>query len=261
MFYRNAILASAMAAAIAYGQDSNIAGDLPAQLTLPAGAWISARVDQMLSSDRNQPGDAFSMTLTQPLVANGFVVARRGQTISGRVVDAVKAGRVKGTSRLSLELTDLTLVDGQQVPVRTQLVLYSGGTSQGRDATAIATATGVGAAAGAAADGGRGAGIGAAAGAAASTVGVLLTRGRATEVYPEAVLTFRTQDPMTISTDRSSLAFAPVRQEDYESAPQAQRPQLARRRPGYGGYPYPYPYGYPPVYGSVGVVIVTGGRR
>jgi hypothetical protein len=202
----------------------------------------------MLSSDHNQPGDAFSMTLTQPLVANGFVVARRGQTISGRVVDAVKAGRVKGTSRLTLELTDLTLVDGQQVPVRTQLVKYSGGTSQGRDATAIATATGVGAAAGAAADGGRGAGIGAA----ASTIGVLLTRGRATEVHSEAVLTFRTQDPITISTDRSSLAVAPVQQEDYESAPQAQRPQLARRRPGYGGYP--------PVYGSVGVVIVHGGR-
>jgi len=259
MFYRNAILAGAMAAAIACGQD-NAAGDLPAQLTLPAGAWISARVDQMLSSDRNQSGDAFSMTLTQPLVANGFVVARRGQTISGRVVDAVKAGRVKGTSRLALELADLTLVDGQQVPVRTQLVQYSGGTSQGRDATAIATATGVGAAAGAAADGGRGAGIGAAAGAAASTIGVLLTGGRATEVYPEAVLAFRTQDPITISTDRSSQAFAPVRQEDYESAPQTRRPQLATRRPGFGA-PYPYPYGYPPFYGSVGVVIVRGGRR
>ena len=253
MFFRKAILASAITAAITCGQS-------PSELTLPAGAWISARVDQMLSSDHNESGDAFTMTLTQPLVANGFVVARRGQTISGRVVDAVKAGRVKGTSRLSLELTDLTLVDGQQVPVRTQLVQYSGGTSQGRDATAIATATGVGAAAGAAADGGRGAGIGAAAGAAASTIGVLLTRGRATEVYPEAVLTFRTQDPITISMDRSSQAFAPVQQEDYESAPREQRPQLARRRPGYGGYPYPYPYGYPPVYGSVGVVIVRGGR-
>jgi len=87
---------------------------------------------------------------------------------------------------------------------------------------------------------------------------VLLTHGRATEVHSEAVLTFRTQDPITISTDRSSQAFAPVRQEDYEPAPQAQRPQLARRRPGFGA---PYPYGYPPVYGSVGVVIVSGGGR
>jgi hypothetical protein len=148
------------------------------------------------------------------------------------------------------------------MPVRTQLVEYSAGTSQGRDATAIGAATGVGAAAGAAADGGFGAGVGAAAGAAASTIGVLLTRGRATEVDPEALLTFRTTEPVTISTERSSLAFVPVRQEDYASETQRPQPRLARR-PGYGGYPYPYPpylYG-PGYYGGVGVVIVSHGGR
>jgi hypothetical protein len=139
------------------------------------------------------------------------------------------------------------------------LVQYSGGTSQGRDAAAIGTATGIGAAVGAAAAGGAGAGIGAGAGAAAATIGVLLTRGRPTEVYPESLLTFRTTEPITISTDRSAVAFEPVRQEDYEPATQPRQPRLARRPPGYGGYPYPY--GYPPVYGSVGVVIVRGGGR
>jgi hypothetical protein len=253
MFLRNAILASAVAA-FAFAQDA------PPQLTLPAGTWINVHADQTLSSDRNQPGDLFSVTLAQPLVANGFVVARRGQILSGNVSEAVKAGRVKGTSRLALELTEVTLADGQNMPVRTQLVRYSGGTSQGRDATAIGTAAGVGAAVGAAADGGFGAGVGAAAGAAASTIGVLLTRGRATEVYPEELLTFRTMDPLTISTDHSSLAFTPVRQEDYEPSAPPRQPHLARR-PAYGGYPYPYPYGYPPLYGSVGVVIVRGGGR
>ncbi|HEY2844130.1 MAG TPA: hypothetical protein VGJ09_10790 [Bryobacteraceae bacterium] len=248
MTYRNAILAAAITASIAYGQNSP---ELPSQLTLPAGTWINARVDQTLSSDHNQAGDAFSMTLTQPLVANGFVVARRGQIISGRVAEAVKAGRVKGTSRLALELTDLTLVDGQQIPLRTQMVEYSGGTSKGRDAAAIGTTTGLGAAVGAAAGGGAGAGIGAGAGAAASTIGVLLTRGRATEVYPEAVLTFRTTEPLTVSTAQSALAFVPVQQGDYANGGQPQRPQLARRRPGYGPYPY----------GGVGVVVVGGGRR
>jgi hypothetical protein len=276
MFYRNAILACTVAAAVAWGQntpptgwrDANAPpqessaqrsapatpGDLPSQLTLPAGTWVSVRTDQVLSSDHNLPGDVFSVTLAQPLVANGFVVARRGQIMSGRVAEAVKAGRVKGTSRLALELTDVTLADGQNMPVRTQLVQYSGGTSRGRDAAAIGTTTGIGAAVGAAAAGGLGAGIGAGAGAAASTIGVLLTRGRPTEVYPEAILTFRTMDPLTISTDRSSLAFVPVRQEDY--APDAQaRPRLVRR-PVYRGYPYPqYPY---PYFGA-GVVIV--GRR
>jgi hypothetical protein len=270
MFFRNAMLGLTVAAAIACGQqqpggwrEANAPPpppvDLPSQLTLPAGTWISVRTDQVLSSDHNLPGDAFSVTLAQPLVANGFVVARRGQIMSGRVAEAVKAGRVKGTSRLALELTDVTLADGQNLPIRTQLVQYSGGTSQGRDAAAIGTTTGIGAAVGAAADGGFGAGVGAAAGAAASTIGVLLTRGRPTEVYPEALLTFRTQDPITISTDRSSQAFAPVRQDDYASDPQP-RPRLAQRRPGYG-YPYPYPYPYGPGYGGVGVVVVSRGGR
>jgi len=272
MSYRDAILGFAITAAMACGQQSNpssggwrdanapapdvanASGDFPSQLTLPAGTWISVRTDQILSSDHNLPGDVFTVTLAQPLVANGFVVARRGQILSGRVTDAVKAGRVKGTSRLALELTDLTLADGQNIPVRTQLVQYAGGTSQGRDAAAIGTTTGIGAAVGAAAGGGVGAGIGAGAGAAASTIGVLLTRGRPTEVYPEALLTFRTQEPLTISTDRSSLAFVPVRQEDYEPDAQPRQPRLARR-PGYG----PYPYG-PGYYPSVGVVIVRGGR-
>ncbi len=272
MFNRCAVLGLAVAAGLACGQQSNSqaappAGGwreadapppadapngqvLPSQLTLPAGTWISVRTDQVLSSDHSLPGDTFTATLAQPLVANGFVVARRGQILSGRVAEAVKAGRVKGTSRLALELADVTLADGENMPIHTQLIQYSGVTSNGRDATAIGTATGVGAAVGAAADGGAGAGIGAGAGAAASTIGVLLTRGRPTEVYPESLLTFRTTEPLTISTDRSQLAFVPVRQEDY--APEAQaRPRLVRR-PGYRGYP-PYPY-----FGG-GVVIV--GRR
>ena len=55
--------------------------------------------------------------------------------------------------------------------------------------TAVGTTAGMGALIGAAASGGPGAGLGAAAGAAAAGIGVLLTRGRSTEVWPEAQLT------------------------------------------------------------------------
>ena len=195
----------------------------PSQLIIPAGTWIKIRVDQPLSSDRNNPGDSFSATLAQPLIADGFVVARRGQAVEGRVSEAIKAGRSKGTSRLGIELTQMGLVDGRQMPLRTELMEYSGGTSVGRDLAAAGTVTGTGAAIGAAAGGGVGAAIGAAVGAAASGIGVLTTRGRATEVYPEAEVTFRTMAPITISTDRAAQAFTPVRQEDFE-------PRLQQRR-------------------------------
>jgi hypothetical protein len=214
------------------------------QIVVAAGTWITIRVNQTLSSDHNQPGQVFTATLAEPLVAEGFVVARRGQTVEGRIAEARKAGRARGTSSLGIELTEIGLVDGRQIPVRTQLIEYAGGTSHGRDATAVATAAGLGAAVGAAADGGSGAGMGAIAGAAASTIGVLVTRGRATEVYPETPVTFRTLAAITISTERSEQAFQPVGREDYpqtELKRRASAPSLERRAP---YYPYYEPYFY-----------------
>lgn len=213
----------------------------PAQLTLPAGAWIAVRVNEPLASNQNRPGDAFTATLTRPLVVQGFVVARRGQTVGGLVAEAEKAGRVKGTSRLGLELTEISLTDGQQLPVRTELIQYSGGTSKGRDATTVASTAGIGAAVGAAADGGFGAGMGALAGAAASAVGVLVTRGRQTLVLPEDALTFRTTAPITISTEGAPHAFPVVTQEDYE-------PKQLQRRAVSPPSLYPPPFYYSSFY-------------
>jgi hypothetical protein len=224
----------------------------PMKLVLPAGMLITVRVNQPLSSDHNQVGDGFSATLVQPLVADGIVVARRGQIVQGRVAEAKKAGRVTGTSRLGLELGQLIVVDGQQIPIHSQLVERRGDTSVGRDAAAIGTTTGVGAAIGAAAAGGVGAGIGAGAGAVASVIGVLVTRGQPTVVFPETLLTFRLAAPVAI-TPHSEQAFQPVTPQDYA------QPTLVRRGPpppypppppyyrGFYSYPYPYYYG-PSVY-------------
>ena len=71
---------------------------VPATLTLKAGTVITVRVSQFLSSDRNVPGDSFGAELREPLVVDGWVVARRGQTVLGRVAVAQKAGRVQGVS-------------------------------------------------------------------------------------------------------------------------------------------------------------------
>ena len=157
----------------------------PAQLTIQPGTFVTIRLNQVLSSDHNQQGDGFTASLVKPVVVNGWIVADRGQTIAGRVSEAKKAGRIAGTSSLGVELTDLTLIDGQPVPLHTQLVNRSGGTTVGRDVAGVGTTTAVGAAAGAAADLGRGAAIGAGAGAAAGVVGVLLTRGRPTVFIPK----------------------------------------------------------------------------
>src|SRR5579862_8505787 len=80
-------------------------------LTLPAGTLITVRLTEPLSSDHNQVGDGFTAVLQQPLVADGLVVARRGQTVLGTVTEAVKAGRATGVSHLGLQIGQLTLVD------------------------------------------------------------------------------------------------------------------------------------------------------
>ncbi len=212
---------------------------VPTSLTLQAGTIVTVRVSQMLSSEQNVAGDGFTAELQQPIVVDGWVVARRGQTVLGRVAVAQKAGRIKGTSQLGVELSNLVLVDGQQLPIRTQLQQASAGTTQGRDTQAIGTTTGLGAIIGAAAGEGKGAAIGAGAGAAAGIAGVLLTRGRPTVIPPEATLTFQLEHPLTFSTQRSRPAFRQVTQPDYDNG------NTLRRRPQRFAVASPYP---PPPY-------------
>jgi hypothetical protein len=226
---------------------------LPGSLTIPAGTILLIRTNDFLSSDRNQIGDLFTAVLDQPIVVNGWVVARRGQTVVGKVKTAQKAGRIKGTSQLGLELTDLTVVEGTQAPILTELWRGEGGTSHGQDAATIAGTTGFGALIGAAADWGRGAAIGAGVGAAAGIGAVLLTRGRPTEIEPETPLSFRLVDPVTIDTTRSQQAFQPVTQQDFSGGRgEHHRPHLAAYPGPYGPCGYYGCYGYPAYFGYYG---------
>jgi hypothetical protein len=223
-------------------------------------------VNQPLSSDHNQVGDSFTATLESPLVADGVVVAEPGQTLAGRVSVAEKANHGKTVSRLGLQLTDLALVDGQQVPVQSQFVARTGPKPVGRDVAGATAATGAGALIGAAAGGGIGAGIGAATGLIAGVAGVMLTRGQPTIIVPEQELTFRIQTSVQISTVNAPLAFHYVQPNEYAGGPgpgysygpgygqpsQYATAPYANPYPYAHGYPYPYYYGYYPGFNPYG---------
>lgn len=225
---------------------------VPASLTIQQGTYITVRVNQMLSSDKNQPGDAFTATLTQPVVVNGVVIAEPGQTLGGQVVSAQRH-HFDTPARLGIQLTNMTLVDGQQVPIRTQFISRRGGTTPGgQEFGTVAATTGLGAAIGAAAGWGTGAAIGAGAGAAAGIIGVLVTHNHASIIYPEQILTFRIEAPVTISTEQGQQAFRYVQPNEYDR-PYDNGPgygagpyenQTAAPPPPYYGYPYGYPYPY-----------------
>jgi hypothetical protein len=177
----------------------NAEGRVPNSVTLAAGTLLPVRMGETLSSARNQPGDSFLATLTQPLVIDGFIIAERGARVEGRVVDAAQAGRVKGASHLGISIVRLATADGQNIRIRTEPWAKDGLSEAGSDAAKVGAGAAIGAVIGAIAGGGKGAAIGAGAGAAAGVGGVLLTHGKGVEIPVETRISFRVQDSVTIT--------------------------------------------------------------
>ncbi len=172
---------------------------VPHTVTIPAGTLISVRLGETISTEKNQPGDSFSATLDQPLVVDGFAIAERGARVRGKVLEADRAGRLKGVALLSVALTSLHTADGQDVELTTERFVKQGETSRGDDAKKVGVGAAIGAAIGAIAGGGKGAAIGAGVGGAAGAGTVAATRGKASELPVETRLTFRLQEPIQLT--------------------------------------------------------------
>lgn len=172
---------------------------VPHSVTIPAGTLLSVRLAETLSTEKNSPGDAFSATLDQPLVIDGFAIAERGARVRGKILEADRAGRIKGVARLAVGLTGLRTADGQDVELATERFVKEGPTSRGEDAKKVGVGAAIGAAIGAIAGGGKGAAIGAGVGGAAGAGTVAATRGKPSELPVETRLTFRLQEPIKLT--------------------------------------------------------------
>lgn len=82
-------------------------------VTLAAGTLLPVRIGESLSPARNQPGDIFFATLTQPLVVDGWVIAETGAHVRGRVID-------KDAAHLRISIVWFATSDGQSIPVHTE---------------------------------------------------------------------------------------------------------------------------------------------
>jgi hypothetical protein len=171
----------------------------PHTVTIAAGTNLVVRLTEELSSSRNTAGDAFRATLDQPVVLDGFIIADKGSAVRGKVVESQKAGHMTGKSELGLELTEINTTDGQTVYVRTSDVTKQGPNSTGENAAKVGGGAALGAIIGALAGGGKGAAIGAGAGGAVGTGVMLSTSGKATKLPVETRLTFRLNEPVSIT--------------------------------------------------------------
>jgi hypothetical protein len=193
-------------------------------VTIPAGTIVPVRISDDLSSKTAQPNQTFHGSLAGDLIADGMVAVPHGASIVGRVVDAKDAAHFKGSSLLSIELTQIN-TRNRQIPVVTE-AYQKEGTGRGKN-TAEKTGGGaaLGAIIGALAGGGKGAAIGAVAGGGAGAGVNAITRGQQVEIQPETLINFKLQSPITVTTTH---AVGAPRSFDDNTNP---APQLEQRPP------------------------------
>jgi hypothetical protein len=169
------------------------------QVTLHQGLQIAVRLNQSLSTEHLANGDSFQASLAEPLVADGLVVAERGARVTGRVVNAQKAGRFTGTSQIELALSTVQTSDGQRVALSTEPWAKHGDSSRNAGAAKIGGGAVLGAIIGAIVGGGPGAAVGAGAGGAAGAGAAAATGGKALDIPNETVIRFRLASHVTIT--------------------------------------------------------------
>ncbi len=162
----------------------------PRQAVLEAGAALTVRLLETLSTEHALPGDIFQATLADPLLADGLIVAERGARVTGRVAGARRAGLMSGVSSLELRLLDFTTADGQRVAVSCDPWLKRGESSTRNSAERIGGGAALGTIIGAIAGGGVGAVIGAGAGGGIGAGAAALTSPRPVTIPSETVLRF-----------------------------------------------------------------------
>jgi hypothetical protein len=170
----------------------------PKKVMIQAGTQLTVRLNDGLSSEKNQVGDTFHATLGAPLVVDDETVIPSGADVTGHVVDVKSAGRFAGNSELKLELTSLS-VNGKTYNVQTSQWSRQGKGEGKNTAVKAGGGAAVGAIIGGLAGGGKGAAIGSVAGAGAGTGVAATKKGEQIDLAPESTLSFLLINPITVT--------------------------------------------------------------
>jgi hypothetical protein len=190
-----ATILSALGTAMA---QTNAAAKDDRQATVPTGTQVLIRMIDSVDSREQPAGHRFTASLETNLQVGNVVVAPRGSTIYGRLASASSAGRMAGSSELTLEMTDL-VIDGTAYPLITSPYEIKGSGKGSNTAKDVIGGTGLGALIGGLAGGGKGAGIGALAGAAGGTAIAASRRGQQLLIPSESLLEFWLEQPVTVA--------------------------------------------------------------
>ena len=171
------------------------------RVTVPAGTRILIRTIDSIDTTKQKAGYRFTASLETNLQVDNTVVAPRGTTVYGKLTSASSAGRMKGSSQLTLELTDI-VINGTSYPLLTSDYSIQGKGEGSKTAKKVVGGAGLGALIGGIAGGGKGAGIGALAGAGAGTAVAATKKGEQLSIPSESLLEFRLQQPAPLPVAR-----------------------------------------------------------
>jgi hypothetical protein len=176
---------------------ANSAAQNKKKITVPAGTRILIRMIDSIDSSKQKTGYRFTASLETNLQAENIVVAPRGSKVFGRLAQASSAGKMSGSSQLTLELTDI-VINGTTYPVLTSTYEIRGKGEGKKTAGKVIGGAGLGALIGGIAGGGTGAGIGALVGAAGGTAIAASKKGEQLQIPSESLLEFRLEQPVKL---------------------------------------------------------------
>ena len=159
-------------------------------ITVAAGTRLVIRTTDAIDSSQHSAGHRFRGQLEGALVVDGVTVAPRGTFVHGRIASASQAGRIAGSSDLSIEFTDI-MIDDQLFPISTTELAAQTSGEAGRTVRRTARNAALGGLIG----GSSGARTGAAVGAGAS----LLTSGASINIPRGTILETTLRTALTVT--------------------------------------------------------------
>jgi tRNA A-37 threonylcarbamoyl transferase component Bud32 len=167
-------------------------------VTIPAQTVVVVRLIGGIDSSEVRPDQSFDATVDTPIYADGRVVVSKGADARVRVVNASKAGRLAGSAKLVLALSDIT-VGGRRYNVQSETTEFSGNGRGGRTGKAAAVGGVIGGIFGGITRGAKGAAIGAGIGAGGGAGAAAATGNTGVKVEAETRMQFSLSDPITIT--------------------------------------------------------------
>ncbi len=218
------------------------------RIILPAGTQLPMVVHNSVTTRSAKAGDPVYLETIFPITQDSRIIIPAGSYVHGEVVEAKRAGKVKGRAEILIRLNLLILPNGytvnfnaiptgagtggnEQVEGEGKI---KGDTDKAADVGTVLRTTTMGTAAGAgvgalAGNAGRGAGIGTLAGAATGLMAVFLTRGPDAELPRGSTVDAVLDRPLSL--DSSQINFTDPGRASALSGPANRQPVRSNRFP------------------------------